>query len=110
MTKEDIRKLYHKFSAAFASEPVDEVMNRCRKIIKKYYACFPLLLQMGILMINHVELLKDPQKSASLIEEARALFIRVKEESDDVSLIRQALYIAARVYFGIRIPNGGTHR
>jgi transcriptional regulator with XRE-family HTH domain len=105
MTKEDIRKLYHKFSAAFASEPVDEVMNRCRKIIKKYFACFPLLLQMGILMINHVELLKDPQKSASLIEEARALFIRVKEESDDVSLIRQALYMEALCSLAVRDPN-----
>lgn len=95
MTKEDIRKLYRNLSAEFASKPFDEVMENCRRIIKKYYSCFPLLLQMGTLMINHIELLKDPQKTASVIEEAKALFIRVRAECDDVSITRQALYMQA---------------
>jgi len=95
MTKEDIRKLYRSLSADFTSKPFDSVMEDCREIVKKYYSCFPLLLQMGILMINHVELLKDPQKLAPLIEEAKTLFIRVKEESNDVSLTKQALYMDA---------------
>ncbi len=95
MEKEDIHKLYRRLASDFTSKPFDMVMDDCRQIIKKYYSCFPLLLQMGILMINHVELLKEPQKSASLIEEAKALFIRVKQESGEVSLTRQALYMEA---------------
>jgi tetratricopeptide (TPR) repeat protein len=105
MAKEDIQKLYRKLSSDFTKEPFDSVLEDCRKIIKKYYSCFPLLLQMGILMINHVELLKDPQNSASLIEEAKALFIRVKEESDDISLTRQALYMEALCSLAARDPN-----
>ncbi|MGI6434682.1 MAG: hypothetical protein ACOX0F_04900 [Syntrophomonadaceae bacterium] len=105
MAKEEIRKLYRKLSSDFSSKPFDSVLDDCRQIIKKYYSCFPLLLQMGILMINHVELLKDPQKSTSLIEEARALFIRVKEESDDVSLIKQALYTEALCSLAAGDPN-----
>jgi len=95
MTKENIRKLYRSLSADFTSKPFDSVMEDCRKTINKYYSCFPLLLNLGILIINHVELLNDPQKSASLIEEAKALFIRVREECDDVSITRQALYMEA---------------
>ena len=95
MTKESIRKLYRKLSSDFTKKPFDSVMEECRRIIKKYYSCFPLLLQMGILMINHVELLKSPRESAPLIEEARALFIRVKEESDEMPLKKQALYMEA---------------
>ena len=95
MTKEDIRKLYRSLSDDFTSKPFDSVMEDCRKTIKKYYSCFPLLLQMGILMINHIELLKDSQKAASLIAEAKILFIRVKEECDDVSITRLALYMEA---------------
>ncbi|QAT42986.1 helix-turn-helix domain-containing protein [Aminipila luticellarii] len=95
MTKEDIRKLYQSLSDDFTSKPFDSVMEGCRETIKKYYSCFPLLLQMGILMINHLELLKDPQKSASLTEEARNLFTRIREECGDVSIIRQALYMEA---------------
>jgi len=95
MTKEDISKLYRRLSSDFTSKSFDAVLDECRQIIKKYYSCFPLLLQMGILLLNHVELLKGSPESAVLIEEARNLFIRVKEESDDVSLVRKALYMEA---------------
>lgn len=95
MTKEDIRKLYQSLSDDFTSKSFDSVMENCRKTIKKYYSCFPLLLQMGILMINHIELLKDPQDVASLTDEAKVLFIRVREECDDVSISRLALFMEA---------------
>lgn len=105
MTKEDIRKLYRRLSADFASKSFDAVMDGCRHIIKKYFSCFPLLLQMGILMINNVDLLKNPKESASLIEEAKVLFIRVREESDDVSLSKQALYMEALCSLAVGDPN-----
>lgn len=95
MTKENIRKVYRNLSEDFVSQPFDSVLDECREIIKKYYSCFPLLLQMGILMVNHVELLDDPQKSTSLVQEAKGLFFRIREESDDVSVIRTALYMEA---------------
>ena len=95
MAKEDIRKLYRSLSTDFTSKPFDSVMEDCRKTIKKYYSCFPLLLQMGILMINHIDLLKDPQKVASLTAEAKVLFIRVREECDDVSITKLALFMEA---------------
>ena len=105
MAKEDIRKLYQSLSADFASKSFDAVMENCRQIIKKYYSCFPLLLQMGMLMFNHAELLKEEQKSASLIKEAKNLFIRVKEESGDVSLTKQALYMEALCSLASGNPN-----
>lgn len=105
MTKEDIRKLYRKLSADFTSKPFDAVLEECRRTIKKYFSCFPLLLQMGILIFNHMELLKDPKKSASLIEEIRGLFIRVREESGDVSLTRLALYMEALCSLAAGDPN-----
>lgn len=105
MTKDDIRKLYRSLSADFTSKPFDSVMEDCRKTIKRYYSCFPLLLNLGMLMINHIELLKDPQKSASLTEEAKVLFIRVREECNDVSITRLALYMEALCSLGSGDPN-----
>ncbi len=105
MIGEDIKKLYLKLSSDFTSKPFDSVMDECRSAIKKYYSCFPLLVEMGLLMINHVELIKDPQKSASLITEAKDLFIKVKEESGDVSLTRKALYMEAYCSLAAGDPN-----
>jgi len=105
MTKEEIRKLYLKLAADFATKPFESVMEDCRRIVKKYYSCFPLLLQMGILMVNHAELLKEPEKAGILIQEAKSLFVRVKEESDDMQLTKKALYMEALCTLGAGDPN-----
>ena len=105
MTKEDIRKLYHKLSADFASESFDEVMVHCREIIKKYFACFPLLQQMGALILNHSMLAGNAEKTASLIREAKDLFARVTKESEDAELAKQALYMEASCFIALGNPN-----
>lgn len=106
MTKENIKNLYHKLAADFAEKPFNEVIGNCREIIKKYYSCFPLLLQMGILLLNHTMLLKDSDEQVGLLKEVRELFIRVKVESEDVKLMGQALYLEAACDIYIGDPKG----
>ncbi|HMM07173.1 MAG TPA: helix-turn-helix transcriptional regulator [Clostridiales bacterium] len=95
MAKEDIQKLYLRLSADFCQKPFETVLAECRRIIKKYYACFPLLLQMGILLVNHLELVKDREKATSLLKETKELFRRVKEGSNEVETAKKALYMEA---------------
>lgn len=95
MTKEDIQKLYLRLAADFSRKPFEAVLAECRHIIKKYYACFPLLLQMGILLVNHLELAEDGEKAASLRKEAKKLFVRVKEGCNEVETAKKALYMEA---------------
>lgn len=106
MTKEDIKKLYHKLAADFAEKPFDEVIGHCREIIKKYYSCFPLLLQMGILLLNHSLLLKAREEQIALLQEAKELFVRVKVESCDVELARNALKLEAACCIYTADPKG----
>ncbi|MHA4216805.1 MULTISPECIES: helix-turn-helix domain-containing protein [Bacillus] len=116
MEQEDIKDLYHRLAEAFSEEPFDEVMIECRGIIKKYYSCFPLLLQMGLLFINHHMLTEDTDKRIEMLEEAMSLFSRVQEESDDVSLVKEAVSFQATCYLILNKPNevlqllGGTIR
>lgn len=104
MVKSDIRKLYLQLAADFSSEPFDEVMNRCRGIIKKYFSCFPLLFQMGVLLLNHSSLAGTPDKTLSMIKEALDLFLRVKLESDDLGLEKQALFMEALCHISLGEP------
>ena len=108
MTNEDIRKLYKELSIEFTRKPFDEVMNRCRDITKKYFSCFPLLLQIGGLYINYgyytVASIDDEQK-VSVVEEAKELFIRVKEQSDDLELKHLALHLEATCEVILGNPN-----
>lgn len=105
ISKEDIRKIYHSLSADFAYKPFNEVLEHCHVIIRKYFACFPLLLQMGILILNHSMVPKDVNKTILLVGEARDLFIRVRKESDDIELSKQALYMEASCHISLGEPN-----
>lgn len=90
MTREDIRCLYRQLCRDFSEKPFAEVMGHCREIAKKYFACAPLLFQIGSLYVNHCMLAGSPEGFSHTLEEAIELFIRVREESQDVTLQTQA--------------------
>ena len=95
MTKRDIGKLYCKLYGDLSSKPFDEVIEECREKIKKYFSCFPLLLQMSSFLINASGFTDDKEKSSALISEAKGLCVRVRLESDDAELMKSALYMEA---------------
>ena len=105
MTKEDIRKLYSELANDFATKPFDEVLDKCREIAKKYFSCFPLLFQIGALLINYSSLANEKEKSAFILVEAKELCVRVKEESDDAELASQALGLEAVCAHMLGNPN-----
>lgn len=90
MTREDIRCLYRQLCRDFSEKPFAEVMGHSREIAKKYFACAPLLFQIGSLYVNHCMLAGSPEGFSRTLEEAIELFIRVREESQDVTLQTQA--------------------
>ena len=91
MTDKDIRALYMELIGAFAAKPLDEVLERCRAVAKKYYACFPLLYQIAVLLLNYSPSAQKETQTSALLAEAKSLFVRVKELSDNIELRRLAL-------------------
>ena len=104
MTKEDIRKLYHRLSSDFAIKPFESVYGECKKIIKKYYSCYPLLVQMVVLYLNHHMLVEDQKKRETILQEAVDLCVRIKTESEDVWLSKEATSMEALCYLTLRRP------
>ncbi|MCM1496273.1 MAG: helix-turn-helix domain-containing protein [Bacteroides sp.] len=95
MTREDIQNLYGQLSRDFSEQPFDAVMERCHRLVKHYFSCYPLLFQMGALYVNHAEFAGTPERISGIYEEAKDLFVRVKKESDDAELASQAVSMEA---------------
>ncbi|MBN7772339.1 helix-turn-helix domain-containing protein [Clostridium aminobutyricum] len=95
MEKEDIKNLYYKLTAEFSTKPFGEVMDECHEIIKKYYSCFPLLLQMAGLLTNHYMLAKEKEEQEATLQEVIHLCERIKAEAEEMQLINQANSIEA---------------
>ena len=90
LTKEDIKKTYNQLSHAFAVKPFDEVMEQCNKTIKEYYSCFPLLLSMIQLLLNHSAQAKTEDVKKEMLQQCISLSQRVKEESGSIRDIKSA--------------------
>ena len=95
MTKEQIRALYRKLATDFSTQPIAQVREQCREITKKYFSCFPLLYQIGSLYVNYSPFVEDKTAAKEMLEDASRLFERVKSETDNVDLAKQALNMEA---------------
>lgn len=104
LTPKAIQALYQQLAEDFGRLPFETVVANCRTEIKKYYSCFPLLLQMAILFINHHMLAADPEDGKALLKEAVTLCQRVKNESDDLNLSRSAVSVEATTYLMLHEP------
>jgi len=104
MTKEDIRKTYKMLTESFGNKPFEEVFTQSQNLIKKFYACFPLLLQMVVLYMNHHSLAGSRDRQEDLLKLAIELCERIITESDDVWIIRQARSFEALCYLFLNDP------
>ena len=92
LTKEDIQKIYYKFAHDFTEKDPNEVLKECEEYIKKYYSCFEFLKQMVVLYLNHNMLFKNKDE---ILEKARKLCIRIKEDSNNPQLIKEIVSLEA---------------
>lgn len=97
LSKEDICKIYKRLAKDFSEKPYPEVMAEIRELIKKYYSCFPFLYDMGMLLLNHINLVQA-DAGQSVIPEIIDLSRRIKGESNDLLLCRQANMMEASCY------------
>ena len=94
MTEEEIRRLFTRLSEAFSREQAGAVLAECRDVLRRYYSCFPVLLQMVLFYINHCSVLPEEEKR-ELLREAIRLCGRIRTECDDLFIRRQAVGLEA---------------
>ncbi len=104
MNLEDIRKLYRRFADAFVKEPFDQVYEKIEAYVKKYFSCWQLQIQMGLLMINHLNLAGSPERIEQLTKETLEMFKRVSKSCEDVNLAKEALQYEALCHLLLKDP------
>ena len=101
MTKQEIREKYLYLKKQFAICSFPEVYQECEELIKKYYSCFPFLLQMTVLYTNHAGMAENP---VEIYRRAVGLAERVREQSNDVNDAKEATTMQASIYLILGEP------
>lgn len=104
MDREEIRKTHRMLSEKFTTHPFEAALEHCRKYAREYYSCYPLVFQVGSLMVNHVMMAQTPEEGERVIKEAVQLFRRVREGTDDPGLGKEALHMEAYCLLQLRQP------
>lgn len=104
MSRQELRDTCKLLRKAFAEESFDEVHEKCRELVRGYHSCWPLLIQVAALYVNHMDL-ADPDGRRSLVEETVLLCQRVRHGSDSSVYIRQAEALEA-----LLLLSGGNAR
>lgn len=95
LSREQIRRCYAELCGDFVGKPFDEVIRKIRSLAHRYYSCYPLLLQLCILYVNHYMLAERQEKQEELLKEAVSWCGHILEGCGDVGLCRDALVLKA---------------
>lgn len=95
LTKEQIRRQYAELSSDFANLPFEDALEHVRAAARRYYACYPMLLQLSILYWNHCMLAETKKERDFLLQEAVGWCDRILENCSDISILSDALEVKA---------------
>lgn len=96
LSMKEIKAYYEKFAEEFVTRGFDETLSEIREFIRMYYSCDIAILQMIILLINHL-MLADEAQRADLTEEMIELCKRIQEHSEDVDISNSAAIFQANL-------------
>lgn len=95
LSKEQIRRQYAELSRDFALLPFAEALEKVRALAHKYYACYPLLLQLGVLYWNHYMLAETKEERQALLLEAAGWCDRILDHCRDAGICSDATVLRA---------------
>ncbi len=96
LSMEMIKKQYDTFAKDFATRNFHEVMEEIRNFIRQYYSCYPVLLQVVVLLINHYNLAEKTEQS-HILEEMIQLCEHIREKSIDANLCVDATVLQSAI-------------
>ena len=111
LSPKEIQRIYQLLKDAFQTQTPTEVLALAQSFTKRYYSCYPFLLQMGSFYLNHWDLLPDvpvegvpkgqtyedalmEAKKNTYLKEAETLYQRIMDQGDS-ELAQQAKQIDA---------------
>lgn len=94
LSKEQIQKIYLDVAQDFATKDFETARKKLSKLIRKYYSCYPFLLQAGVLILNH-SLMADPQVREEMLAEGIGCMKRIAKKCTQASICNDALALQA---------------
>lgn len=95
LSKEQIQKYYLQLTSEFACFSFEEVMAKVEKMVKQYYSCYPFLLQICVLLLNHFMLAISQERQIEILNQTIDLCTHIIENCQDSGICNDAIMLKA---------------
>ena len=97
LSKEQIKKVYEDLTDDFVNISFDEAMGKSEELVKNYYSCYPLLLQIALLWLNHFMIGETPEKQQEVLNKAHELCEHITKDCDNIGISSDAQIVKATI-------------
>lgn len=104
LSSEQIRKLYQEFADDFACHPFDETIAKTQSYVKRYYCCYPFLVKVCILWLNHYTLADGKENQTKLLNSADQLCEHIKQNCRSLEICSDVLILQAMIHLILGRP------
>lgn len=95
ISKAEIKRTYLHLRDQLARQSFEQAHASCQEVIRDYWSCAPLLVQMAVLYLNHLPQAPEGEPRNQLVEESIGLCRRAKAIADSAWIVRQANAVEA---------------
>lgn len=95
LSREQIKRCYAELTKDFAKLPFQDAMEKTRALVRRYYSCYPFLLQICVLYLNHFMLAKKEEEQKQILQEGDTLCERILQYCADVGVCNDAIAMKA---------------
>ena len=104
MSATQIQALYKSMTESFATLKIDDAIANCRDYVKDYYHCYPLLVKICGLYVNHLDLITDATAKESFIKEIIDLCEHINKHCDDFHILMESKTLISVTYLMSQQP------
>jgi len=101
LSEAEIKKIYNRMTEKFATKPFDEVIAECEMLAKKYYSCYPFVLYIALLYINHISMAKDNEQKTQILKMAISLCEHTLQNCRELERLHEAEQCQAICYLSL---------
>ncbi|MCL2372386.1 MAG: helix-turn-helix domain-containing protein [Defluviitaleaceae bacterium] len=94
----EMAKIYNSLAESFATEDFEAVIVKCERVVKKHYSCYPMVLFVVQLYINHAAMAPTARRKNEILNAATSHCQHVLQNCHDANLLRGVAQLQALCY------------